>query len=148
MSGTKILIGIGALILGIVLITTALNYLENGSYGRDLATPVDFSESSIDIKITFYEDRLELVRAYHDSMNNEKTDSELREWIRNHDLRGFANLQYNTISGTEPHPTNAAPSCHVHVMRVRGQNDTDRKRTLGHEILHCVHGEWHPESSH
>lgn len=34
--------------------------------------------------------------------------------------------------------------CDVHTLTVRGQNDTKRIETLGHEILHCLYGRWHP----
>lgn len=34
--------------------------------------------------------------------------------------------------------------CVIYTLPVRHQKDYGRKQLLGHELLHCIYGRWHP----
>ena len=34
----------------------------------------------------------------------------------------------------------------LHVLKIRGQNDSRRIETLGHELMHSFCGDWHPRT--
>jgi hypothetical protein len=48
------------------------------------------------------------------------------------EAKGFAT--YNLVTKTHT----------LHILKIRGQTDSDRIETLGHELMHSFCGAWHP----
>lgn len=95
--------------------------------GNDCGAKLQQSEV-ISVHVVTYENEGALLKAWKEI----NPDTELTREDR---LQGFATykprLQLHTL----------------HVLRIRGQNDSMRIETLGHELMHSYCGDWHPRAA-
>ena len=140
MTPTKILLAILAII--VIGSSLLLQSCDRPSHGPPFEKTYDRTGEFIRVKVVFHDDYESLTKAYFKYLTNtvEMTDREKRDFLRNHRVAGFALI-----------PMEASDEnyyCVIHQMRPHGQNDLESKRTLGHEMLHCLYGSWHPEWHH
>lgn len=118
------------------------------SYGPPLEDSVNLEGIPILVTTIFYDDRNVLAAEFlkNQSGGEEPSSFEVREWVEDNKLDGFASLSYPR-SIVDGDPNAGTPTCTIHTLRIRGQKDYDRNEVLGHEMLHCVRGNWHPPYS-
>lgn len=101
------------------------------SYGpqleNDCSAKLQQSEV-ISVHVVTYENESALLKAWKEI----NPDTELTREDR---LQGFATYKPRIQLHT------------LHVLRIRGQNDSMRIETLGHELMHSYCGDWHPRAS-
>lgn len=114
---------IGLIALILISIYVIANMAGSG-HGRQLVKEYDFTQEELTITVTFHNSTQGIREAW------EKHNSEF-DFDPTH-VSAFANL-FPSLK-----------RCDIHTLRIRGQNDRIRKQTLGHEMLHCIHGRWHP----
>lgn len=90
----------------------------------NLSLPGDFDRSGKEIRIITY--------FYEDVYSMTKTFKKRHKGL--HTSRSV--LGYATWNLEEPY------TCEIHSVRPRGKN-SDAFNTLGHELLHCLTGNWH-----
>lgn len=99
--------------------------------GRGVKGTIDRVGEPITVTVTLYENRADLNRAYIRLTGEREYRGEL--W-------GFA--RWNEWKGTEPEGSEY--TCSIHSFAPRNRDD-NAVLTLGHELLHCLYGEYHPE---
>jgi type IV pilus biogenesis protein CpaD/CtpE len=93
------------------------------SKGPKLTSECNYS-TTISINVIEYDNEATMKSYY------EKLKPEMKK--QKYALKGFATKN----TRTEVHT--------LHILAIRGQNDSDRIETLGHELMHSFCGEWHP----
>lgn len=114
------------LVTGLLLSLFILLYYLGSTNPPQLVKEVDNEAQSMTVTVYFHDTSRTLTDKFHD----------LGYELDTANMKGFATLLLDTNV------------CEVHVLRIRHQNDYDRKRTLGHEMLHCIYGRWHPGNEH
>ena len=122
------------LVLMILISTTATAGKPN--WGKPLETECVVPTEAISIQFHLYQTEKELSEAYVELgkkygfiKRGRSTSIASRRTIR----RGFA--LYSKTTDTH----------HVHLVKFRGQKDTEYLETWGHEIAHVLCGAWHVE---
>jgi hypothetical protein len=82
----------------------------------------DFERTELEITVVFHENKEALNDAYNERFGAEVTEKE-----------GFA---VYANPGNEPY------WCEIHTLRPQ-KTDDDRMLTMGHELSHCVFGQFH-----
>lgn len=95
--------------------------------GNDCGAKLQQSEV-ISVHVVTYENEGALLKAFKEI----NPDTELTREDR---LQGFATYQPRIQLHT------------LHVLRIRGQNDSMRIETLGHELMHSYCQDWHPRAA-
>lgn len=96
---------------------------DNAGVGDDLKK--DFNRSNQEYKIT--------VRVYDSKFDMQKAQAQRLNESRNSDLMGWS----------EWAPDKPEYGCVIHVTEPRGQNDGTTLETWGHELTHCIYGQFH-----
>lgn len=109
--------------VAILMVSSALTGCEQKQVGPPLETECDYS-TPITLTVVEYDDERELV-AQWEYFKKMKLPA-------NSKLEGFETI--NTRTGLHT----------LHVLKIRGQRDTRRIETLGHELMHSFCGKWHP----
>jgi len=133
----KALCMIAVLFFGTLLVVSC----DQDRAGPELEKPVDLEEREIVVTVTFYENQDDLIEHFFEYYDPSASSRDIQDWSKDFKLLGFA-----LTRPMEQHALN--PTCDIHQLEIRGQDDTERKQTLGHELLHCLYGEWHPDRNH
>ena len=95
------------------------------SYGPELENDCTMTTDIINVHVIEYETESELLAAF----KKINPDTEL---TRDDNMLGFATYRPRAQLHT------------LHVLKIRGQNDSNRIETIGHELMHSFCGDWHP----
>lgn len=109
--------------LAVILLTVFLASCEQPK-GPPLETECKFSDP-ISLNVVELDERQ--MREKWEYYNRQKLPAEAK-------VEGFA--IYNKSTGLHT----------LFILKIRGQNDSRRIETLGHELMHSFCGDWHPRS--
>ena len=121
---TKVDHFIGALGLALLIFAVFLAGCEPKVHGPELETECKFSDS-ISLSVVELEERE--MREKWEYYNRQKLPDGAK-------VEGFA--IHNKTTGLHT----------LFILKIRGQNDSRRIETLGHELLHSFCGDWHPRT--
>jgi len=118
------------LILATVLLLSACTPESN------IKPTIDRTERDITVRVIFHENRESLEEAY-------RTINLLEDNIPIPEQWGFAKWnEWRDRQGNYIEPLVAELKCEIHTFRPKNQDD-QLVLTMGHELLHCVHGSYH-----
>ncbi len=109
--------------VAILWISSALTGCEPQQAGPPLETECDYS-TPITLTVVEYDSEKEIVAQWEYYKKIKMPEGAK--------LEGFETI--NTRTGLHT----------LHVLKIRGQKDTRRIETLGHELMHSFCGAWHP----
>lgn len=108
----------------ILMVSSALTGCEPKTQGPPLETECKFSDP-ISLNVVELDERQ--MREKWEYYNRQKLPDNAR-------VEGFA--IYNTVTGLHT----------LFILKIRGQTDSRRIETLGHELMHSFCGDWHPRT--
>jgi hypothetical protein len=108
-----------------------------GEQSPSITPTLDRTGVPISVTVQFYNTSAELEEAYRQVNNLSSRIPVPEQW-------GFASWnEWIDPDGNPVEPLNAEYQCTIHTFMPRTRND-QHVTTLGHELLHCVWGSWHP----
>lgn len=123
------------LIKGLAVIVGIIATLVLGSCSPEsnIKPTIDRTEKPIVVTVTFYDDRNEINRIYREILGLPDSAQTPHQW-------GFA-VWKERLDGLE---LLGPLTCNIHSTRPK-MIDDEAIKTLGHELLHCLYGKYHPE---
>ena len=121
----------------IFLIITLLFLVSCDGQKSNIKPTIDRVDKDISVRVIFHETDESLEEAYRQHLNLSQRVPIPEQW-------GFAHWnEWRDIDGNYMEPDNAQFRCTIHTFTPRRQDD-QHVTTLGHELLHCLYGSYHP----
>lgn len=108
-----------------------------GEQPSNIQPTIDRVDQDIRVRVLFYDNADQLEEAYRQVNNLSNRQPVPEPW-------GFAQWnEWRDANGNYVEPEGVEYFCTIHTFRPRRQND-HHTTTLGHELLHCLYGSYHP----